>query len=486
MPHLAKYKTITQPVLIGRKEESALLNACLQSTTSELVAIYGRRRIGKTYLIRTIYRQQVCFEITGIYNAALKTQLANFHHALEAHGSKKKPLVTPETWLDAFQQLKAYIDQIKQPGKKVIFFDELPWLDSRRSGFLKAFEHFWNSWAAKRQDLIVVICGSAASWMIKKVVNSKGGLHNRISKKIRLLPFTLQEMELYLQSNNVQLDRYQLLQLYMIMGGIPHYLKEIKPGESAIQNIDRICFTKDGLLFTEFNNLYPALYENPERHIQVVKALAAKKSGLTRNEIINATKLTSGGTTTIVLDELVESGFITVYIPLDKKSKDALYRLTDEYSLFYLKFISGTRSTGKNTWVQKSSAASWKSWSGYAFENSCLKHVQQIKKTLGIEGIYSEESSWRYQDKNNGAQIDLLIDRRDRCINICEMKFSENVFEINKSYAAELDNKIKTFRSVTKTKKTILLTMITTFGIKDNIYKNSMVANAIEMESLFG
>ena len=482
---MAKYKNIPAALLIGRKEEISVLHDCLTSRSSELIAVYGRRRVGKTYLIRTVYKDTLCFELTGIYNASLKTQLSNFNTALSTATGKKSNLPVPANWLDAFGQLKDHISKIKNKKKKTIFFDELPWLDTKRSGFLGAFEHFWNSWASRRTDIVIVICGSAASWMIKKIVNSKGGLHNRLTRRIRLLPFSLQETSDYLKSNKVQLDDYQLLQLYMVMGGIPHYLKEVKPGQSAIQNIDRICFTKDGLLFTEFNNLYFALYENAERHIQVIKTLAAKKSGLTRNELIKGSRLSSGGTVTAILEELTESGFITVYVPLDKKSKDALYRLSDEYSLFYLKFIEGTRSTGKNTWVQKSMSASWRSWSGYAFENICLRHVPQLKKELGIEGVYSEESSWRGQYNGQSVQIDLLIDRRDRCINLCEMKFSENVFEITKSYAAELDNKVKTFRSASKTNKTIFLTMVTSFGVKDNIYKNSLVSNSIEMVILF-
>lgn len=471
--------------LIGRKEEAALLNQCLLSGTAELIAVYGRRRVGKTYLIRHIYERAICFEITGIYQAPQKVQLANFAQALASVNKSGVPFSVPASWLDAFQQLKFHIEQLKQPGKKVLFFDELPWLDTKRSGFLQAFEHFWNSWVSRQNDLIVVICGSAASWMIKQIVNSKGGLHNRITKKIRLLPFSLTEMQQYLLSRRVQLDQYQLLQLYMVMGGIPHYLREVQPGESATQCIDRICFSKDGLLATEFKNLYAALYDQSDKHIQIVKTLSVKRSGLTRNEIIADTGISSGGTITTVLDELAESGFISTYTPMDKKTKDTLYRLTDEYSLFYLKFIQGNRTSGTGTWVLKSNSASWKSWSGYAFENICMKHLPQIKKALGIAGIYTEEAPWRFQDKNNGAQIDLLIDRRDRCINICEMKFSENVFEISKSYAAEMDNKIKTFRTLTKTNKTVFFTMITTFGVKENIYRTSMVTNTIEMDKLF-
>ena len=471
--------------LIGRKEESARLIKCLQSDTAELIAVYGRRRVGKTYLIRQVYEQAICFEITGIYQATQKVQLANFAQALSAFNKTGIPFSVPASWLDAFHQLKYYIEQLKQPGKKVLFFDELPWLDTKRSGFLQAFEHFWNSWVSKQNDLIVVVCGSAASWMIKQIVNSKGGLHNRITQKIRLLPFNLYEMQQYLISRRVKLDQYQLLQLYMVMGGIPHYLREVQTGESATQCIDRVCFSKDGLLFTEFKNLYAALYDQSDKHIQIIKALSAKRSGLTRNEIIADTGISSGGTITTVLDELAESGFISTYTPMDKKTKDTLCRLTDEYSLFYLKFIQGSRTSGNGTWISKANSASWKSWSGYAFENICMKHLYQIKNALGIAGIYTEESPWRFQDKYNGAQIDLLIDRRDRCINICEMKFSENEFEINKTYAAELDNKIKTFRTVSKTNKTVFLTLVTTFGVKENIYKTSMVTNTIEMDKLF-
>ncbi|HEY8657605.1 MAG TPA: hypothetical protein VIL78_01110 [Hanamia sp.] len=322
--------------------------------------------------------------------------------------------------------------------------------------------------------------------MIQHVVNNKGGLHNRITRKIRLLPFTLQETEAYLNEQKVKLDRYQILQLYMVMGGIPHYLKEIRKGESSAQTIDRLCFSKDGLLQNEFKNLYHSLFDDATRHLAVIKALAKNNSGLTRNEIIAAADLSSGGRITELLDELIESGFITTWLPYDKKSKDAIYKLADEYSHFYIRFMEQGRSQGSGTWLKFSNGQSWKSWSGVAFERVCLKHISQLKRALGILVVHTEESAWRYvPKKGTGAQIDLLIDRRDFVIHICEMKYSESIFAIDKKYAGELENKVDVFRRQTNTKKSIFITMVTTFGVKNNEYESRLVQNSITMDALF-
>jgi len=244
--------------------------------------------------------------------------LRNFRDVLAEYTAADLPLEIPPDWLAAFQQLKTYLKPLLGKEKKVIFFDELPWLDTHRSGFLQAFGYFWNSWAS-RQNLVVVICGSAASWMIRKVVRDKGGLHNRITKRIHLKPFTLAETETYLASRHIRFNRYQLLQLYMAMGGIPHYLKEIKKGKSAAQNIDQICFAETGLLKEEFINLYPALFHNADKHLELVRALATKHQGMTRADIIRQTKWPSGAGLTKILEELVQSGFINAYYPFGKK-----------------------------------------------------------------------------------------------------------------------------------------------------------------------
>lgn len=472
--------------IIGRKAELSLLQKIIKSDEAELLALYGRRRVGKTFLIRNAFQKQLVFEFSGIHGATLDQQLENFSEML-SKASGSLPLAKPANWLQAFKMLTDYLMSVIKKQKKVIFFDEFPWIETPRSGFLPAFENFWNIWASRQKNLVVVICGSAASWMIQKVVNNRGGLHNRVTRKIRLLPFTISETAFYLRSRKVNLDKYQVLQLYMVMGGIPQYLKEIERGESAIQAIDRICFTKEGFLYEEFKNLYQSLFDDARHHTDVIRALARKSSGLTRNEIIESCKLSSGGGATQLLEELTESGFITPYIPFDRKVKDNIYKLTDEYSHFYIKFIENNRSLGPGSWIRFSAGTSWKSWSGYAFESICMKHAQQIKKALGIENVHTETSVWHYKPQKGepGAQIDLLIDRQDLCINVCEMKFSMGDYEITKNYAKELENKLKVFRDRTKTRKTLFLTMVTTYGVKNPTNYSGLVQNEVTMTALF-
>jgi hypothetical protein len=472
--------------IIGREEEKAVLEKLLRSGEPELVAVYGRRRVGKTFLIHNTFRQELAFEFSGIHQASLEQQLENFSEALaKAMGSP--PLIRPASWIRAFAMLTDYLTPAIRKERKVVFFDEFPWINTARSGFLPAFENFWNSWASRQNNLVVIICGSAATWMIQKVINNRGGLHNRVTRRIRLLPFTLTETEAFLKGRKVNLNRYQVLQLYMAMGGIPQYLKEIERGESAIQTIDRLCFTKDGLLHDEFKSLYHSLFDEATDHMEVVRELAKKASGLTRGEIMVACKLTSGGGVSQLLEELAESGFITPYIPFGKTRKNAVYKLTDEYSLFYIRFIENRREEGMGTWIRLSTGSSWKSWSGYAFESICQKHFPLLKKALRIEGVYTEASVWRSKAGKGirGAQIDLLIDRQDQCINICEMKFSVNAFEITRSYAEELQNKLNVFRDMTKTRKTLFLTMVTTYGVKNSDSYTGLIQQEITMDALF-
>lgn len=474
--------------IIGRKAEQKILQELLASGTAELIAIYGRRRVGKTFLVRNYYATNMVFEFTGMHDASLSDQLFNFSKALQEAMDSVIPPATPASWLQAFGFLSDFLKtkQNKQPA--VILFDEFPWIHSPKSKFLDAFGHWWNTWASRQQQLKVVICGSAASWMIENIINNKGGLHNRVSRTLRLLPFTLHESDRYLRSRDIRLDHYQVLQIYMAIGGIPQYLKQISKGESAQQVIHKLCFEKNGLLKNEFNNLYRSLFRNASHHETVVRALARKAAGMSRTELIAACGFTTGGTTTRIFEELEQSGFITQYIPFEKTSRDSVYKLSDEYSLFYMKFMEHTRATGAGTWQKIATGQSYKSWTGFAFEAVCQKHVLQLLRALGISGVHTEASGWRYapkKEEERGAQVDLLLDRQDHCINLCEMKFSSGEFLIDKKYAAELDNKTRVFREQTKTKKTIFPTLITTYGVKKNDYYPGRVQAELNMEDLF-
>lgn len=473
--------------LVGRKPEQAILKSALISDESEMIAITGRRRVGKTFLVRSVYDKKIDLEFTGVQNAPRREQLDSFHFLLRQFVGQQLDLKSPKNWLEAFHQLITTLEAKEKPnGKRILFFDELPWLASKKSGFLRAFGFFWNNWASKN-NIVVVICGSAASWMIQKVVKDKGGLHNRITRKINLKPFSLAETEAFLQNQQVKLNRYHTVLIYMIMGGIPHYLKEVKSGRSAVQNIEAICFSEEGLLADEFVNLYPALFENSDNHIAVIRALATKWKGLTRAAIIKMTKLPNGGGATKILNELKQSGFISEYYPFGKKKKDMLYRLTDEYSLFYIHFIQKRKRNIRGAWQALSQTSIFTSWSGYAFESICLKHLTPIKKALEINGIYAEPSSFLFQgnDVLPGTQIDLLIDRNDYVINLCEIKFYRTPFTLTKSYTAQLRNKIAVFSEVSKTKKQIFLTLITTFGVMENKYSQEIIDNSLTMDVLF-
>jgi uncharacterized protein len=482
---LAQDFIMTATIVIGRENEKELLEEVMAGTKAHLVAVYGRRRVGKTYLIRSCLRQHISFEFSGIHNVDTETQLSNFSRAISQQLNNGNAIAKPLNWFEAFDLLYTFLLKKNKRKKVVIFLDEFPWLQTAKSNFLAAFENFWNTKASKQNNFVVILCGSAASWMIKNVVRNKGGLHNRITKRIVLLPFTLQETELFLQNRHVNLNRYQITQLYMAMGGIPHYLEQVAPGMSAAQVIDKACFTKNGFLYNEFNDLYQALFDTAGRHIKVIKALAARPMGLNRNEIIKFCKLQSGGSTTALLEELSSSGFITPYIPFGKKTKDSIYKLTDEFSLFYLKFMEPNRNSGKGTWMQLSNTASWKSWSGFAFETICIKHTAAIKQALGISGIYSLASVWKSRGNQGGAQIDLLINRKDNCINLCEIKFYEEEFTVDKKYAAALQQKMNVFKRETNTRKQLFLTLITTHGLHQNEHSIGLISQAITLDALF-
>lgn len=458
----------------------------MQSPKAEMISVIGRRRVGKTFLVKSVYQEKIDFEITGIQHATRREQLRNFMLQISKYSGGSFPLTEPKDWLEAFYLLSKFLELKKKPGKMIVFLDELPWLATHKSGFLKGLSWFWNSWATN-QPIVVVICGSAASWMIKNVVHNKGGLHNRITKRIYLKPFGLAETERFFKAKNLNFDRYQILHLYMAMGGVPHYLDEIETGKSAAQNIDAICFSENGLLWDEFPKLYASLFENSEVHVRIIRALAGKQKGLTRSEIVVNSRLPEGGGASTVIGELLHSGFISTYQPFGKKKKDTLYRLTDEFSLFYLQFMENNRQEGAGIWQQLSKTQAYLTWAGYAFENICLKHIPQIKKALGISGVYSTASSFfkKGNEEEEGIQFDLLMDRNDHVINICEIKFYGAEVTIDKAMAMDYRNKMAAFKEATRTSKQVFLTMITTFGVKQNQYSLGLVDASLTMDDLF-
>ena len=468
--------------IIGRKDEMRRLNDYLNSDKAEFVVIYGRRRIGKTFLIKQFFKEKFTFYLSGAENADKNQQLFNFTTALNEHSKRKYPPV--DSWQEAFVQLKEYLQSKKTKKRKVIFIDELPWLDNAKSGFLSAFEYFWNTYASSKKEIFLVVCGSATSWIMNKIIKNRGGLHNRVTRQLLLHPFTLKETEQFLKAKKITIPRIQIAECYMIMGGIPYYLEQLEKQYSLPQNIDNLFFKKNGILREEYSKIYHSLFKSPEKHMQVIETLAKKRKGLSRDEVSQFSVISNGGGLTAILEELEQCGFIAINDNFSTNKKNKLYQLTDFYSLFYLHFVKDKKGTNSDFWSTLTDSTSHKAWVGFSFEMLCQSHIEQIKNALSIGGVVSYISGWRSKEAENGAQIDLIIDRNDNVINLCEMKFSNKEFTIDKNYDKILQNKKWTFAEETRTKKALHTTMITTYGVKRNVYRHS-IQNELSMEDLF-
>ena len=473
-------------MMIGREREKAELQRSLESDRSEFVIVYGRRRVGKTYLVDHFFNRSYDFSFVGGHRLPKTRQLRNFAKSMKKYANLKQMPVFHE-WFDAFDALEEYLESLPDDRRKVVFFDEMPWIDTPHSEFVDALEMFWNGWAARRTDIVFVASGSSTSWMVDKIVENHGGLHGRVTNNIYVRPFTLNETEQYLHSRNINWDRYQILQAYMTIGGIPFYYSLLDARESLVQNIDRLFFRKNGELRTEFEELFNALFTHSEKYVSVVRALNAVRDGMTRDEISKVTDL-KDAVLTNVLRNLERCDFIIRYSQYGNKTKGAIYRLVDFYTLFYYRFVESHNGKDEQWWSHHFQSHSVESWQGMSFELICLTHLSQIKRRLGISGIAAEASSWRNAvskgSDEKGAQIDLLIDRADRVINLCEMKFSVNPYVISKDYEQTLRQRMAIFKEKTKTRKSLANTFVTTFGVADGTH-HSIVDSEVSMEDLF-
>lgn len=480
--------------IIGRKREIGLLKECHKSPKSEFVVVYGRRRVGKTFIVNESLSKNFVFQATGLYGQPRKEQIRNFHYSMQKWFGDDalkqcKAKRCPKDWMEAFFSLERLLIIVPKPkrGKKVVFLDEMPWMDTPKSGFVSALEHFWNSYAAWTHDIILVACGSAATWVVDKVLNNKGGLHNRISRQICLQPFDLSETEAFLKGKGFKWNKYDVAQCYMTMGGIPYYLDNIPTNVSSFPAaIDEMFFRQGSILREEYANLYKSLFSNSSIYERIVEVLAKRKMGVPKQELIKAANLSDGGTLAECLNNLERCGFIRKYNAYGKKSRDTLYQLIDFYTLFYLQFVNDDVTSNGAHWQTMIDSPSRRAWSGYAFELLCLTHIDKIRSALGFAAVTCSVSAWRTEanEEHDGAQIDLVIDRRDQIINLCEMKFSTAKFAIDADYEEKLRNKINAFKLDTGTTSALHLTMVTSYGIKQNTH-SSIVASQVVLDDLF-
>ncbi|MFA6038351.1 MAG: ATP-binding protein [Legionellales bacterium] len=483
--------------LVGRLEESEVLESTYQSKQAEFLALYGRRRIGKTYLIQSFFakKKDYFFSVTGQKKGTLKEQIRGFTSSLAQTFYRGVEIKEQDNWYDSLDMLRRAIETAEKDKKIILFFDEFPWMVGRKSRLLEGLEYFWNHYWSKDNRIKLIICGSSAAWIIRKIINQKGGLHNRITRKIQLKPFKLKEIELFLNYKGAKLNHKQISEIYMVTGGVPYYLNSVEKGYSATEIIEKIAFSENGILFREFNNLFDSLFEEADSYVDLLRIVAKNRYGIEQSEIIKQSKYySSGGTAVKKLNELAETGFLMKFKPHFHKKKGIFYRLIDEYTCFYLTWIEPIKDTlqkeslERGYWAHLRTTGAWYAWAGYSFESICYQHLPEIRKALGLNPTAIPDA-WRYIPTKGtdelGAQIDLLFDRLDGAINLCEIKYTDQPYALDKSQAAQLRNKLKVFTKKTSTLKQIFLTLICASGVKPTLYSEEMIDRAVTLDDLF-
>ena len=475
--------------MIGREKEVRELNKLYNRNRAELVAVYGRRRVGKTYLIDETFAGRITFRHAGLSPAdedakgLLRAQLDHFYNSLILFGMEKND--KPDNWLDAFFLLERFLQTIDDGSRQLVFLDELPWLDTPRSGFIRAFEGFWNNWGCHRKNLMVIVCGSANSWMVNSLINNHGGLYNRVTYEIKLSPFTLRECEAFFQSNNVRLSRYDIAQSYMIFGGIPYYLGYFDGEFSLAQNVDRIIFARNAKLRDEYDRLYQSVFVNPDTEKAIVTFLATRNAGYTRKEIAAKLGMSDGGRLSKNLNALIASDFIVKYVPFGMGKREEHYKVVDPFCLFYLHFVHAMSEENETFWQDHVTAHPVAAWRGFAFENVCFNHIRQIKRALGISGVITSASAWsKREDDQEGTQIDLLLKRNDNVLNMCEIKYYGGMFTVKKDYYLTLLGRQELLTEKVSPRITVRSTLITTYGLTRNEYSGAFT-NVITLDDLF-
>ena len=478
--------------IIGRKSEIEELERRYRSDKAQFVAVYGRRRVGKTFLIGEVFKGRITFQHSGLapydeqHKVTMKEQLQAFHVSLLRAGMDLS-VPCPTSWIQAFLLLSQLLESKDSGKRQLVFIDELPWMDTPKAGFLAAFENFWNEWATSRKDILLIICGSATTWIIDRILRNRGGLYNRVTRRIPLVSFTLKECEQYAEYKRLGFDRRQILECYMAFGGVAYYWSLFEKGKSVAQIVDSLCFARGGRLRNEFNELYASLFNADGPHIGLIRAIATRKCGVTADELFNIADLPHGGTQMKCLDELDICGFIRKFTAFGKRKRDSLYQLIDNFTLFYLKFMESESNPDEHFWTHSTTSQVVNTWRGLAFERICLQHIAQIKQAIGISGVLTKVYSWRHVPNKinpDGAQIDLVIERADRVVNLCEIKFSRKPYVITKDYDQKLNFKSATFQEVTKTRLAPQVTMITTYGVSRNGYLSAFQSE-VTMQDLF-
>ena len=493
--------------MIGRKKEIKLLNEICDLEESSLVAIYGRRRIGKTYLVNHMFKKyrQDClfFEFTGAYDGDKRGQIDNFIDQVY-EWFYVEPSFEIKSWSDAFRFLKRTIDkEIKKRDsneKVIVFLDEVPWIDrSNKGGFLSALGYFWNTWCEPRENVVLILCGSNSSWIRDKILkNARGSLYQRVTHQISMYPFDLKETKAYLlEQKGFMIDNKTVTDIYMIFGGVAKYLSFLNPNESSAENIDRVFFSIHGSMYREYDELFSSLFaDKSDYYKSVIELLCTRRSGFSLSDISKAFNEKLGGKLRLAIAELEECGFIKGLSKYGNSVRGVNYMIVDPYILFHHKWIKGfsrndIATLPNNYWLHKSSSQSYAVWSGYAFEIVVMVNIRLYLNAIGRLGFFSGVYHWQHMAKSEdeqGAQIDMVVNYGNNIFDILECKYYNSEYVISKEYAKNIKNKLSMFKKYglySKQKSELRLVFLTSYGVKMNAEAHSLNISRVCLDDLF-
>ncbi len=471
--------------IISRKEEKKDLEYCERSKKSELICVYGRRRVGKTFLVEQTFRD-FAFRAVGLEKGTTKQQLKSFGQRLIEYGDDIKQ--TPENWFEAFSRLDKILsgESIRRSlnGKKIVFLDEFPWFATKKSDFLVAFEDYWNRRGTQDGDLLFIICGSATSWIIKNVIKNTGNMFQRVTKKICVEPFTLAETELFFKDREFDWSREQIAECQMIFGGLPFFFDLMNTSQSLVKNINRLLFDKDALFGDETKKLLDATLSESPIYEKILSKLAFARYGIKKSEL-QVEIAAPNGTYGRAVQDLVDCGYVIEYKKKYEEYNPLYIQLVDPFLLFHYHYLSKEKRIDSYEDLI-GNIGRYDNWRGTAFEILCLNNTASIKSALGIRGVKTECYPWynSTDKKNERVQIDMVIERADKITNLCEIKYTNKPFVIDASYEQELIKKRDIFKEKTGTSQALKVIIISAAGVSGTRY-TSYISDIITLDDIF-
>jgi AAA+ ATPase superfamily predicted ATPase len=462
---------------IGRKVEIAQLTALIDLPRPSIAVIYGRRRVGKSELIRHVTQGKNVLSFEGLEGQPKHKQIKNFLFQLSAQSNIREKNISD--WPDALILLRT----LTQDGQWIIILDEFQWMANYQNELVSVIKMIWEKYLSQNPDLTLILCGSIASFMKSKVLKSSA-LYGRTDYELNLHELNLSEISEFFPGKGSD----EVIDTAMLVGGIPKYLELISEYPSLYDALEPLAFSQDGFFKTEYDRLFASHFGKKPIFMKIIQTLATNPYGLTTGKLAKEMQVASGGTLCHQLDDLESAGFLHSIIPFDKPegSKLRKYILMDAYVRFYHSIIRGSmkETTPPNTQFHAiMSSPRYAAWAGMAFEFLCMRHHKEISRILGFHGIpYTAGPFFQRKTLDTpGVQIDLLFERSDKILVLCEMKYllasvpGDIIDQVNRKVSA-LQEKYPG--------RTILKVLLTKTGSTETVAKKGYFFRIIRADEL--